>query len=106
MDREFIEGLEFTKQIGSGGFSEVYLATATEDGEQYVVKALSKEKVSEASAIQEVFVGQLLCHTNISRHVGHFHDEENYYLLYDYRPGKQLFIKVSSNVVFSRLRLV
>ena len=93
MDREFIEGLDFTKQIGSGGFSDVYLATG-EDGERYVVKALSKQRVTKATAIQEVFVGQLLHHPNISRFVDHFHDEESYYLLFGYLPGKQFMLSV------------
>ena len=86
MAKEFIESLNLDKLLGQGGFGEVYLGI-TDDGEKYAIKALNKERSNLVSVENEISAGNILDHSNVVKYHTHFHDEENYYIDFDYVAG-------------------
>ena len=87
-----VESLKVDKLIGSGGFSDVYLAT-TDDGDRFAVKTMCKDTSNLASVENEIAAGCILTHPNLVKYRTHFHDEENYYIVFDYVTGKTVFLK-------------
>ena len=52
---------------------------------------MSKETASIANVEQEIYAGIQLNHPNIAKYHTHFHDQENFYIVYDYIQGKKKF---------------
>ncbi len=88
---QFIQSLNISHILGEGGFGEVFLAT-TDDGEKYAIKCLSKEHNSLISVDQEINAGILLNHPNLVKYKTHFHDEENYYIIFELVEGNKKFL--------------
>jgi serine/threonine protein kinase len=83
---ELIKSLSIEDNIGTGGFAEVYLATAC-DGRSYAVKTMNKESTKEEDVRREIMAGGCLDHPNLVKYSSYFHDELNYYILFEYLEG-------------------
>jgi serine/threonine protein kinase len=86
MAEDLVSSLSIEDSIGSGGFADVYLASSR-SGELYAVKGISKEIADIESVKREVEAGHLLNHPNIVKFITYFHDELNYYIVFEYLPG-------------------
>jgi hypothetical protein len=83
-----LEELNFERVLGVGGFGEASLYSS-DDGEKYVIKAISRTQNSQKMVKREVLAGQMLSHKNIAKFYNHFGDAYNDYLIFEYIEGKK-----------------
>lgn len=86
---------EFTiiKQIGRGGYSNVYLAEHKKTGKRYAIKACfryKKGKDKSKRSFMEIKVLRKLKHENIVSLKGWFEDAQTIYLVLEYINGKDI----------------
>lgn len=94
-----INGYRFTKHIGKGGFSEVYLVESVRFQTVYCAKvvplnsSISKDEIlnieSEVNALKSLY------HPNIIQLFDCFKHKKNYYTILEYCPGGSLAKEIS-----------
>ena len=84
---ELAKSLSIEDNIGSGGFADVYLGT-TCDGSTYAVKSMNKKLMKEDDVKREISAVASLDHPNLVKYSSFFHDEENYYIIFEFIEGK------------------
>ncbi|KAM7474225.1 hypothetical protein LguiB_021468 [Lonicera macranthoides] len=90
-----LEDFEIGKPLGKGKFGRVYLAREIKS--QYIValKVIFKEQIekyrSHHQLKREMEIQISLCHPNVLRLFGWFHDDERIYLILEYAHGGELY---------------
>jgi serine/threonine protein kinase len=89
MSIESLQDLKMNRQLGAGGFGEIFLANGPDQKQQYAVKKINKLKnTNKLNVEREVKAGRKLTHNNIIKFVEHFEDATNDYLVFEYIKGK------------------
>ncbi|KAJ9076298.1 hypothetical protein DSO57_1027625 [Entomophthora muscae] len=83
-----VNGYQAVKQLGTGAFSEVYLAFSPHP---VALKMIPKTKLTLEMFEHEVEVMNLLKHPNIVELLDHFITEDHYVLVQEYVPDGELF---------------
>jgi serine/threonine protein kinase len=78
--------LQFGRRLGAGAFAEVYQAWDAQ-GHLYAVKKIAKSKNQEENIAREVEAGRRLHHECIGKFVGHYEDQENDFLVFEFIKG-------------------
>ena len=86
-----LEDFTIEKQIGEGGFANIYLAS-TESGNKYALKKVLRGREKKENIEREVQAGLKLKHPNIAQFIGHFEDEKNDTLVFEYIRGTAINI--------------
>ncbi|CAK75771.1 unnamed protein product (macronuclear) [Paramecium tetraurelia] len=88
------DGYIFHKLLGKGSFGEVYFASRKQDGEQYAIKTLCKERVLTKNltryAQTEKNVLSVMKHPFIVRLHAAFQNSSKLFMVLDYCPGGDL----------------
>jgi aurora kinase, other len=83
------------RKIGEGSYSEVYLAVERRSGFVCALKVLEKWKMRELgveeNVIREIKLNMFLCHPNIAKLYGCFHDQHHIYLVCEYATNNNLY---------------
>jgi len=89
------------RMLGSGSFSEVYVAQKIRTGEAYAIKFFPKSNLKdqkdEARFQREIDAMAYLKYDNLVSMHDFFWDETNFYLVLDYCQGGELFDYIVSN---------
>ncbi|CAK0870600.1 unnamed protein product [Prorocentrum cordatum] len=89
--RAFEEAYDLGRDLGSGTFGHVKMATDRRSGTQHAVKIISKAKMLERPHLDsEVDRLSALDHPNIVKLYGHFEDDQQIYLVMDFCSGGEL----------------
>jgi polo-like kinase 1 len=79
------------EELGRGGFAAVYRVTNDATGEDFALKAISRERVAKPKSLEklktEVSIQRSLNHPNIARSIDSFEDVNNYYIVLELCPG-------------------
>lgn len=85
-----LSDFDIGRKLGSGKFSNVYLAREKKSKFIVALKVLSKAEIKEAElenqVKREVEIQMHLLHPNILRMYGYFHDNAHIYLILEYAP--------------------
>lgn len=91
---QVVRDYTFTRLIGKGGFSKVYLVTNSNYQQEFVAKVMSYNRFqSESQSIvidAEIHTLMQLNHPNIIRLYDHFIEGQNFYLILEYCPNGSL----------------
>ena len=87
--------IKYNKQLGSGTFSKVFLATNVINNKDYAVKRISKSLVKSNGATDdlvenEISIHERIVHPNIIKMYSHSQDNEYYYAFLEYISGDTL----------------
>jgi calcium-dependent protein kinase len=97
-------------KIGSGELGHVRLAVHQGSGQRRSLKTIYKKNLKTGSHRQNFFnelsAIKSLDHPNIIKLFEYYEDEENYYLVYEYLPGGELFDYILENKSFSEQRAI
>ncbi len=94
------------KELGSGAFSTVRLATKKDTGEKYAAKIVSKKELSKAdlaSLMTEIEILGSLQHLHIIRLFDTFDEGNDYYIVTELVEGGELFDRIVSKPHYSEL---
>lgn len=87
----------FHEELGHGGFAVVYRVTLQNSKQNYAMKVISKEKYtgprgknSLEKLKNEIQIQKSLNHPNIVQLKYFFSDDDNYYIVLEYCPGKSV----------------
>jgi polo-like kinase 1 len=79
------------EELGRGGFAAVYRVTNEATGEDFALKAISKERVSKPKTFEklksEISIQSTLNHPNILKSFDSFEDTTNHYIVLELCPG-------------------
>ncbi len=82
------------RQIGEGGMGRVYLANNLHIDQQVAIKVLSPQLLKNEDVLrrfkQEANLLASLDHSNIVKFLNYYEDEEGFYLVMEYVPGKTM----------------
>ncbi|CAD8152904.1 unnamed protein product [Paramecium pentaurelia] len=99
------QGYIFHKLLGKGSFGEVYFATRKQDGEQFAIKTLCKERVLTKNltryAQTEKNVLSVMKHPFIVRLHAAFQNSSKLFMVLDFCPGGDLGQLLTKNVKLS-----
>jgi len=85
---------EMGKQLGTGAFSVVQLATRKKDGKKFAIKCVSKTKLPPSDLLllsREISIMKKLKHPHIIQLVQVFETDDMLYLVLEYATGGELF---------------
>ena len=89
------------KEIGSGSFGRVYLATHIKTNVDYAIKVIDKRNKINIEGKpyfrREIEIMSKIRHPNCVRLFGNFEDENYCYFIMEYIPGGNLFTLMSNN---------
>ena len=89
------------KEIGSGSFGRVYLATHVKTNVDYAIKVIDKRNKINIEGKpyfrREIEIMSKIRHPNCVRLFGNFEDENYCYFIMEYIPGGNLFTLMSNN---------
>ena len=89
------------KEIGSGSFGRVYLATHINTNVDYAIKVIDKRNKINIEGKpyfrREIEIMSKIRHPNCVRLFGNFEDENYCYFIMEYIPGGNLFTLMSNN---------
>ena len=89
------------KEIGSGSFGRVYLATHVKTNIDYAIKVIDKRNKINIEGKpyfrREIEIMSKIRHPNCVRLFGNFEDENYCYFIMEYIPGGNLFTLMSNN---------
>ena len=88
---------EFGKEIGRGGFSVVVEAVKKEIGEKFAIKCIKKSNVERDDIKllrREIQIMKSVDHPNILKLFEVYESEEEFFLVMELVPGKELFDKI------------
>ena len=92
-------------KIGSGAFGHVRLAVHQGSGQKRSLKTIYKKNLKSKEQSEKFFNELLMIknldHPNIIKLFEYYEDEENYYLVYEYLPGGELFDYILDHKSFS-----
>lgn len=93
-----ISQFEIGKSLGRGNFGQVYLARHRATNYICALKVISKQQCASAESEKlfrrELEVHQMMRHANILRFHSWFHDKKSIYLVLEYAPNGDLFLKL------------
>lgn len=92
------------KNLGSGGFSEVYLVKNRKTGQLAAAKMMSKKDMDQTdkdAVVAEVNFMRKLQHPNIVQFIDYFDEDEYMYVIIEYLAGGTLFDRVSSKATYN-----
>ena len=96
-----IEDFKIQKEIGSGSFGIVYLATHLKTKVDYAIKAIDKRNKTNIEGKpyfrREIEIMYKIRHPNCVRLFGNFEDENFCYFIMEYVPGGNLYTLMASN---------
>lgn len=78
------------RRLGHGQYGKVYLVCEKATKYAYAMKKQLRVATPEIMVWREVGIQLDLCHRNILRLYGHFHDDTNIYLILEYAPNGSL----------------
>ena len=90
----------FIKMIGSGANGQVYLARHNTSNEEFAIKVINKDSVTEEQIdllVNEVVCQSTINHENILKFVEYFQDEENMYFVLEYAHNGSLHDYLQKN---------
>lgn len=102
--RKVEEYYEFKEKLGTGKFSEVYMAVEMSSNLQWAVKVVEKKRLSEQEREMlrsEVAIMRLLNHNNVVQMKEVFEDKQKMYLIMELVEGGELFDRIRLKKVFS-----
>jgi len=82
------------KELGSGAFSVVYLATHKTTGKKWAVKVVDKKSTSAKQMLSEIKVMSMLEHENVVNFNEIFDTPRAYYVVLEYITGGELFDRI------------
>ena len=96
-----IQDFKIKKEIGSGSFGRVYLATHLKTNIDYAIKVIDKRNKTNIEGKpyfrREIEIMYKIRHPNCVRLFGNFEDENYCYFIMEYVPGGNLFSLMASN---------
>ena len=96
-----ITDFKLKREIGSGSFGRVYLATHLKTKVDYAVKVIDKRNKTNIEGKpyfrREIEIMSKIRHPNCVRLFGNFEDESFCYFIMEYIPGGNLYSLMSSN---------
>ena len=96
-----IQDFEIKKEIGSGSFGRVYLASHKKTKVNYALKVIDKRNKTNMDGRpyfrREIEIMYKIRHPNCVRLFGNFEDENYCYFIMEYVPGGNLFSLMASN---------
>lgn len=99
---------EIGKPLGKGKFGRVYLAREREHKFICALKVLHKSELQQArvekQVRREVEIQSNLCHPNILKLYGHFHDTKRVFLILEYAGQGELYRHLQKATRFSEAR--
>lgn len=97
-------------KIGSGAFSEVFLAIRKESGKQFAVKHTDKTKVNPKNYVREVEIMQAIHaaggHPNIVHVEEILQDDHNVFIVQEYLPAGNLLLYLSQHAPLSEAHIL
>ena len=96
-----IQDFKIKKEIGSGSFGRVYLASHLKTNVDYAIKVIDKSNKTNIDGRpyfrREIEIMYKIRHPNCVRLFGNFEDENYCYFIMEYVPGGNLYSLMSSN---------
>ncbi|KAI8871046.1 calcium/calmodulin-dependent protein kinase 1 [Ramicandelaber brevisporus] len=96
---------KFIKQLGSGSFGEVKLATKLDTDEQVAVKIVRKAQLkasnNEAMVVKELSIVGRLDHPSIVHLLDWFESKDKYYMVFQLASGGELFDRIIARGKFT-----
>ena len=96
-----IQDFKIKKEIGSGSFGRVYLASHLKTNVDYAIKVIDKRNKTNIDGRpyfrREIEIMYKIRHPNCVRLFGNFEDENYCYFIMEYVPGGNLYSLMSSN---------
>ena len=96
-----IQDVKIKKEIGSGSFGRVYLASHLKTNVDYAIKVIDKRNKTNIDGRpyfrREIEIMYKIRHPNCVRLFGNFEDENYCYFIMEYVPGGNLYSLMSSN---------
>ena len=96
-----ITDFKINREIGSGSFGRVYLATHLKTKVDYAIKVIDKRNKTNIEGKpyfrREIEIMSKIRHPNCVRLFGNFEDENFCYFIMEYIPGGNLYTLMSSN---------
>ena len=96
-----IQDFEIKKEIGSGSFGRVYLASHKKTKVDYAIKVIDKRNKTNMDGRpyfrREIEIMYKIRHPNCVRLFGNFEDENYCYFIMEYVPGGNLYSLMSMN---------
>ena len=96
-----IQDFKIKKEIGSGSFGRVYLASHIKTNVDYAIKVIDKRNKTNIDGKpyfrREIEIMYKIRHPNCVRLFGNFEDENYCYFIMEYVPGGNLYALMSSN---------
>ena len=96
-----IQDFKIKKEIGSGSFGRVYLASHLKTNVDYAIKVIDKRNKTNIDGRpyfrREIEIMYKIRHPNCVRLFGNFEDENYCYFIMEYVPGGNLYNLMSSN---------
>ena len=89
-----LSDFKILNKIGEGAFGKVYLVQETTSGQNYALKYIEKQFISEQGKDHYVFLEKLILANLQNSHIvklyGTFQDERRLYFLLEYVPNKEV----------------
>jgi serine/threonine protein kinase len=109
--RKFEEQYSILRRIGTGGFSTVYLAENTSNGQRVAVKIITKKQHSEktlTSFIREIEILKFCNHENIIKYIDHFENSDQIFLIQEFVSGGDLsdYIELNGPLPESKIKSI
>ena len=96
-----IQDFKIKKEIGSGSFGRVYLASHIKTNVDYAIKVIDKRNKTNIEGKpyfrREIEIMYKIRHPNCVRLFGNFEDENYCYFIMEYIPGGNLYTLMASN---------
>lgn len=101
-DTENIQDIfEFMEELGSGAFSEVYMAKEKKTGKLFAMKCVKKKQKRDLNLENEIAVLRRIKHENVVGMEDFYESRTHYYLVMELVSGGELFDRILDRGVYS-----